>query len=151
MPAITKGASRMQIPPQTGTAIDKGYSASGSSDPAGSAFFDVPDATPRTGHRLPLIAAWIFGALVLAGLVTFVVHFGALKVLIATVRDASPVWLAAGVCCQVATYAYAAAVWFRVLKRAGSSLPFLSLLRLALVELFANQAIPPGVSAAASW
>jgi glycosyltransferase 2 family protein len=42
------------------------------------------------------------------------------------------------------TYVCAAAVWFRVLKWAGSPLPFLSLLRLALVELFANQAIPTG-------
>jgi len=46
--------------------------------------------------------------------------------------------------CQLATYNCAAAVWFRVLGRAGSPLPFLSLLRLALVELFANQAIPTG-------
>jgi hypothetical protein len=71
-------------------------------------------------------------------------HFGAIEVFVATVRHANPIWLAAAVSCQLATYVCAAAVWFRVLERAGSPLPFLSLLRLAVVELFANQAIPTG-------
>jgi hypothetical protein len=91
-----------------------------------------------------LIAPWLFGAVVLAGLVTFIMHFGAFEVLMAKLRGAKPAWLAAAVACQLATYVSAAAVWLRTLKRAGSPLPFLSLLRLAFVELFANQAIPTG-------
>lgn len=77
-------------------------------------------------------------------MVVFVMHFGAIQIFVATLRRASPIWLAAAVGCQLATYVCAAAVWFRVLQRAGSSRPFPSLLRLALVELFANQAIPIG-------
>src|ERR1700677_1111167 len=71
-------------------------------------------------------------------------HFGTIEVSVATVRPANPIWLTAAVSCQLATYVCAAVVWFRVLERAGSPLPFLSLLRLAVVELFANQAIPTG-------
>jgi uncharacterized membrane protein YbhN (UPF0104 family) len=119
-------------------------SASASSAPAEPAAFDLPDAAPWTGNWSHLIAAWLFGAVVLAGLIVFIMHFGAIEIFVATVRRASPVWLAGAVSCQLATYLCAAAVWFRVLKRAGSPLPFLSLLRLALVELFANQAIPTG-------
>jgi uncharacterized protein (TIRG00374 family) len=91
-----------------------------------------------------LIAAWLFGAVVLAGLLVFIMHFGAIEVFLAKLRGANPLWLAAAVSCQLATYVSAAAVWFRVLKRAGSPLPFRSLLRLAFVELFANQAVPTG-------
>jgi glycosyltransferase 2 family protein len=119
-------------------------SASASPAPAEPAPFDLPDAAPWTGNWSHLIAAWLFGAVVLAGLIVFIMHFGAIEVFVATVRHANPVWLAAAASCQLATYICAASVWFRVLKRAGSPLPFLSLLRLALVELFANQAIPTG-------
>jgi hypothetical protein len=129
---------RMQTSPQITDPISDSESVSSAS--AETALFDLPDTTPWT-H---LVAAWLFGAVVLAGLVVFIMHFGAIEILVETLRRARPVWLAAAVSCQLATYVCAAAVWFRVLGRAGSPLPFLSLLRLALVELFANQAIPTG-------
>jgi glycosyltransferase 2 family protein len=119
-------------------------SASASQAPAESAPFGVPDAPPWTGNWFHLIIAWLFGAVVLAGLIVFIMHFGAIEVFVATIRHANPTWLVAAVICQLATYVCAAAVWFRVLERAGSPLPFLGLLRLAVVELFANQAIPTG-------
>jgi hypothetical protein len=101
-------------------------------------------APPWTGSWLPLLAAWLFGALVLAGLIVFVMHFGAIEVFVATVRRANPIWIAAAVLCQIATYFCAATVWFIILKSAGSHVAIRSLLRLALVELFANQAVPTG-------
>ena len=119
-------------------------SASAAPAPAEPTHLDLPDAAPWTGNWSHLIAAWLFGAVILGGLVVFVMHFGAIEIFVATLRRASPIWLAAAVGCQLATYVCAAAVWFRVLQRAGSPRPFLSLLRLALVELFANQAIPIG-------
>ena len=119
-------------------------SASAGPAPAEPTHLDLPDAAPWTGNWSHLIAAWLFGAVILGGLVVFVMHFGAIEIFVATLRRASPIWLAAAVGCQLATYVCAAAVWFRVLQRAGSPRPFLSLLRLALVELFANQAIPTG-------
>jgi uncharacterized membrane protein YbhN (UPF0104 family) len=103
-----------------------------------------PDAPPWTGSWLPLIAAWLFGALILVGLIVFIMHFGAIEVFMAIVRRANPIWIAAAVACQIATYFCAALVWFIVLKTGGSFLAFRSLLRLALVELFANQAVPTG-------
>jgi uncharacterized membrane protein YbhN (UPF0104 family) len=71
-------------------------------------------------------------------------HFSAIEIFLAALRRARPIWLVSAVSCQLATYICAAAVWFRVLGRSGSPLPFLSLLRLAPVELFADQAIPTG-------
>lgn len=103
---------------------------------------EAADAKLWTGSWLPLVAAWLVGALALAGLVTFVLRFGDFAVFIAAVRRADPVWVSAAVACQAATYACAAGVWFHALRRHGSPLPFASLLRLALVELFANQAVP---------
>ena len=119
-------------------------SAAASSAPAKPAALDLPEAAPWTGNWSHLIVAWLFGAVVLAGLITFIMHFGTIEIFAAKLRGANPVWLTAAVGCQLATYVSAAAVWFRVLKRAGSPLPFPSLLRLAFVELFANQAVPTG-------
>jgi glycosyltransferase 2 family protein len=131
---------RMETSPQIVDPTRDSGSVSISSAVAETALFDLPDTTPWT-H---LAAAWLFGAVVLAGLVVFIMHFGAIEIFLATLRRARPAWLAAAVSCQMVTYVCAAAVWFRVLGRAGSPLPFLSLLRLALAELFANQAIPTG-------
>jgi len=122
---------------------NRGFAAA-SSAPAEPVTPDLPEATPWTGNWSHLIAAWLFGLVILAGLITFILHFGAIEVLMAKLRGANPAWLAAAVGCQLATYVSAAAVWFRVLRRAGSPLPFRSLLRLAFVELFANQAVPTG-------
>lgn len=122
---------------------NRGYVAA-SSPPDEPTDLDLPEAAPWTGNWYHLIAAWLFGGVVLAGLVVFIMHFGAIEVFVAKLRGAHPLWLAAALGCQLATYISAAAVWFRVLKRAGSPLPFLSLLRLAFVELFANQAVPTG-------
>ena len=134
----------MQTSPKITDPIRDSGSASVSSAPAEPAALDLPEADPWTGNWSHLIAAWLFGVVVLAGLVVFIMHFGAIEVFVAKLRGANPLWLAAALCCQFATYVSAAAVWFRVLKRAGSPLPFLSLLRLAFVELFANQAVPTG-------
>ena len=123
---------------------ENGAYAAASSPPAETADLDLPEAAPWTGNWYHLIAAWLFGAVVLAGLVVFIMHFGAIEVFVAKLRGTNPLWLAAALGCQLATYISATAVWFRVLKRARSPLPFLSLLRLAFVELFANQAVPTG-------
>ncbi len=134
----------MQISPQIGGPIEGSRPASAALAPAEAAPFDLPDAAPWTGHWRHLIAAWVFGAVVLAGLIVLIMHFGAIETFVETLRRARPIWLAAAVSFQLATYVCAAAVWFRVLGRAGTNLPFPSLLRLALVELFANQAVPTG-------
>lgn len=115
-----------------------------STPPSGAPPFDLPDAAPWTGSWRPLVAGWLIGLVVLGVLTVFVLRFGAFEVFMTTLRRADPPWLCAAVVCQIATYGAAAAVWFRVLQRAGAPLRFRSLSALALVELFANQAIPTG-------
>src|SRR5450631_4103529 len=131
--------------------IEASGTASVSSAPAETALFELPDAAPWTGHWSHIIAAWFVGAVVLAGLLVFIMHFGAIEIFLATLRRARPAWLVAAASCQMATYNCAAAVWFRVLGRAGSPLPFWSLLRLALVELLPIRRSPPAGSVAALW
>ncbi len=114
------------------------------SNPAPSALIDVSDAGLSTGSWFALGAGWGLGALLLVGVVVFVLHFGDIEIFLKTLRRADPIWLAVALCCQLATYLCAAALWFAVLRKAGSPLPFSSLLRLSLMELFANQAIPTG-------
>lgn len=106
-------------------------------------------ASPELGlaYNEPLgsastITGLIFGVLCLAGLVTFILHFSDVRSFVETVRAANPLWLGVAFLCQVATYFCAAAVWSRVLKKAGSPRAIMSLVRLAFVELFANQAAP---------
>jgi uncharacterized membrane protein YbhN (UPF0104 family) len=134
----------MQSSRQITDSIENSGSTSASSTPAATTIFNIPDDAPWTGHWRHLLAAWLFGAVILAGLITFVMHFGTIEIFVATLRRANPGWLATAVSFQLATYVCAAAVWFRVLQRAQAALPFLSLLKLALVELFANQAVPTG-------
>ena len=96
------------------------------------------------GSMLGLLAGWGFGLLILAGLVTFVLHFSDVEIFLAILGKADPPWLILAMICQAATYFCAAGVWWCVLRRSGAAPSFPSLLRLALVELFANQAFPTG-------
>lgn len=102
---------------------------------------NLPDHPHAT---LGMMAGWGAGLLVLAGLVTFILHFGDFETFLTTLRRADPLWLAAAALCQLATYGCAAGVWWCVLRRTGAARPLTSLLSLALVELFANQALPSG-------
>ena len=70
-------------------------SASAAPAPAEPTHLDLPDAAPWTGNWSHLIAAWLFGAVILGGMVVFVMHFGAIQIFVATLRRASPIWLAA--------------------------------------------------------
>lgn len=96
------------------------------------------------GSMWGILAGWGVGFLILAGLVTFVLHFSDVEVFLATLKKADPPWLILALVCQAATYCCAAGVWWCVLRRTGTAPSFPGLLRLALVELFANQAFPTG-------
>nr|WP_316651130.1 lysylphosphatidylglycerol synthase transmembrane domain-containing protein [uncultured Gellertiella sp.] len=111
-------------------------------DPADAAF--ERSTAPETGEPLGPLLGWGIGLLALAGLVTFLLHFGDFTVFVKTIRGADLRWLLAALACQILTYLCAAAVWSRVLKHAGAPMKLRSLLGLALVELFANQAVPTG-------
>ncbi|RWM04395.1 MAG: flippase-like domain-containing protein [Mesorhizobium sp.] len=87
---------------------------------------------------------WLSGLLLLGVIVGFALHFGDVQVFLSTLRSANPLWLAVAVACQIATYACAAAVWFRIFSRTEARQSFAGLFKLAVVQLFANQALPSG-------
>ncbi|MDG4897564.1 lysylphosphatidylglycerol synthase transmembrane domain-containing protein [Mesorhizobium sp. WSM4976] len=89
-----------------------------------------------------IAVGWLSGLLLLGVIVSFTLHFGDLQVFLSTLKSADPLWLAAAVAFQMSTYACAAAVWFRILSRAGIRQSFAGLFKLAVVQLFANQALP---------
>ncbi|QRY70488.1 flippase-like domain-containing protein (plasmid) [Ensifer sp. PDNC004] len=93
---------------------------------------------------LTIAVGWLSGVLVLGVFITFALHFADVAIFLSIVKGAAPIWLGAAAVCQCGTYAFAAAVWFRVLCRADVKQPFLGLFRLAVVQLFANQALPSG-------
>jgi Cyclic nucleotide-binding domain len=72
----------MQISRPIPESIDESGAASVSSAPAENALLELPDAVPWTGHWSHLIAAWLFGGVVHAGMVVFTMHFGAIKVVV---------------------------------------------------------------------
>lgn len=102
---------------------------------------DVTDGVGG-GVTLGVVIGWLVGMLALAGLISFILHFGDLEIFLATFCSAGSPWLALAALCQTATYACASVVWWLVLKAANAARPLSSLLGLALVELFANQAVP---------
>jgi uncharacterized protein (TIRG00374 family) len=104
---------------------------------------DVPPLSGETS-TVSLILGWGVGVLVLAGLISFILHFGDIGVFIDKLKAADPLWLAAALGSQAITYVCAALIWARVMAKAGYHRRVVDLLDLAVVELFANQAIPTG-------
>lgn len=93
---------------------------------------------------MPWLSAWVFGVSLFGALLAFIFHTGDIQTFLSDIRHASPFWLGAAVVVQAGTYVCAATVWLLVVRRAGSQISFVSLLRLAFVELFANQSVPTG-------
>jgi uncharacterized membrane protein YbhN (UPF0104 family) len=90
------------------------------------------------------LAGWVFGALVLAAVVTVVLRFTDFAEFLSILRAARPGWLVLAGLAQVATYICAAAVWHQVLDSAGYRRSLASLIPLGLVKLFTDQAVPTG-------
>lgn len=75
-------------------------------------------------------------------LVAMVLRLGDLERFAALARQAEPEWLGIALCLQGGTYLALALGWRLILDRAGAPLPMARLLPLALVKLFADQAVP---------
>ncbi|UIJ46327.1 flippase-like domain-containing protein [Sphingomonas cannabina] len=93
-------------------------------------------------ERRTWLSRWLIALLAIAGLVAAVLHFGELERFAAMLRRAQPLWLVAAAALQAGTYVAVALGWTTVLRRAGSPQPLGRLLPVALVKLFADQAIP---------
>ena len=84
----------------------------------------------------------LFAALLLAGLVVAVLHFGDLKRFAEMARRAEPIWLAAAFGLQGATYLFLALGWSAVLDKAKAPQPLRRLMPIALAKLFVDQVVP---------
>ena len=95
-----------------------------------------------TDARKRAQAAWALGLLCLVALVLVVVHASSLERSLALARAARPGWLLIALAAQVATYVSAALVWREPLRHSGYTLPMRVLVRLGIVKIFTDQALP---------
>jgi uncharacterized protein (TIRG00374 family) len=80
--------------------------------------------------------------LLLAVVVTVAAHFGKPEEYAKLIEQAKPVWLGIAVALQVLTYVCAGGVWQRALIRQGHPRSLLEMVRLGVVKLFMDQAVP---------
>src|SRR4051794_35642509 len=91
--------------------------------------------------------SWLLAALLIAGLIAAVLHWGDVKKFAALLTTASPVWLGIAALLQIATYFGLSAQWWLTLRRGRSPQRHLDLFRLTFAKHFADQVIPTaGVS-----
>ena len=90
---------------------------------------------------------WLLAALLIAGLVVAVLHWGDVKKFAALVLDAKPLWLAIAAGLQLATYFGLSAQWWLTLRKGRTPESHGELFRLTFAKHFADQVIPTaGVS-----
>ena len=100
--------------------------------------------SPADGARRLAIASWLLGLLLLVAVVVVGLHLGEINQVVALLGGLRLPWLLAALVLQAATYACAAAVWQRVLTRAGQRQTVAGLMPLSLAKLFTDQAMPSG-------
>ena len=86
--------------------------------------------------------SWLLAALLIAGVVVAVLHWGDVKKFAALVAHAQPIWLLAAAAAQVLTYVALAIEWTLVLRMAKCRGPFGKLLGLTVAKHFADQMVP---------
>jgi uncharacterized protein (TIRG00374 family) len=90
---------------------------------------------------------WLLAALLIAGIVVAVLHWGDVKQFAKLLTEAKPLWLLAALGLQLATYLGLAVQWWVVLRRGRSPESVGDLLRLTFAKHFADQVVPTaGVS-----
>ena len=85
---------------------------------------------------------WFLAAMLIAGLVVAVLHWGDVKRFGKLLTEAKPVWLAVAALLQLGTYVGLAAQWWLVLRRARTPESAPDLFRLTLAKHFADQVVP---------
>lgn len=91
--------------------------------------------------------SWLLAALLVAGLVAAVFHWGDVKKFAALLAQAKPVWLGLAALLQAGTYLGLSAQWWLTLRRGGTPKPLGELFQLTFAKYFADQVIPTaGVS-----
>lgn len=91
--------------------------------------------------------SWFLAALLIAGLVVAVLHWGDVKNFGKLLTESKPLWLIAAAVLQIGTYLGLAAQWWLVLRRGRTPEEGTDLFRLTLAKHFADQVVPTaGVS-----
>ena len=91
--------------------------------------------------------SWLLAALLIAGIVVAVLHWGDVKKFAALVAAAKPLWLAMAVVFQLATYFGLSAQWWLTLRKGRTPESHGDLFRLTFAKHFADQVVPTaGVS-----
>lgn len=104
-------------------------------------------AKEQLPSRRAIVAAWVFGLLLLASAVSLGLHLSEFEELGRLLRELRPFWLLAAGSLQALTYVCAAAIWHAALAHEGRRINVRDLVPMALAMLFANQAVPSaGVS-----
>jgi uncharacterized membrane protein YbhN (UPF0104 family) len=96
----------------------------------------------RKSRRKGRWRSWFFGLVLSAALIGAVLHWGEIRQFALLVQRAEPSWLALAVALQLTTYVSVASGWGAVLGRAGTPRPLPRLFRIAVIKLFADQALP---------
>jgi uncharacterized protein (TIRG00374 family) len=90
---------------------------------------------------------WFMAAMLVAGIVVAVLHWGDVKQFGKLLTETRPLWLAAAALLQLGTYFGLAAQWWLVLRKAHTPERPKDLFRLTLAKHFADQVVPTaGVS-----
>ena len=115
----------------------------------------MPDARPAT-QDLPTKARrgigvtwrkWLLAALLGAGLVLAVLHWGDVRKFAALMSTARPLWLVVAALLQLPSYVGLSAQWWLTLRRGRTPEPHGELFRLTFAKHFADQVVPTaGVS-----
>lgn len=84
----------------------------------------------------------VTGFLLLCVVTVVAAHFGKAAEYAKLLRQAKPLWLVLALLLQFGTYVCAGAVWQRALERQGHHRSLLQMVRLGVVKLFMDQAVP---------
>jgi len=91
--------------------------------------------------------SWLLAALLIAGLVIAILHWGDVKRFGKLLTETKPLWLLVAAALQLATYFGLAAQWSVVLRKGNTPEEPANLFRLTLAKHFADQVVPTaGVS-----
>jgi Mg2+-importing ATPase len=86
--------------------------------------------------------AWLFGAALLAAVVSVALRFSEGREFVLLTESAEPSWLLVAFLLQAATYASQASVWRGASRTAGFPVPLGPVYALSLAKLFVDQALP---------
>jgi Mg2+-importing ATPase len=114
---------------------------------------EVPDTVrldePQTFSRSGLWITWLLGAATLAAVIAMALHLSDVESFLTLFLNAHPLWLIAAVLAQCLTYVAQGQIFRTVLARGGQALARWPAIRLSLVKLFVDQALPSsGISGA---